>query len=271
MIPLHDNIPSRTTPVVNYAIIGITTVVFLIQLNSPHEANLVERYGMIPARVVHPDQPVQVPEKIERTPDGDTKVVSTREAAPSAVPAWLTLVTCVFLHGGWMHFLGNMWFLYIFGDNVEDCFGHGKYLLFYLGWGVAASLMQLAVGPGSTIPTIGASGAIAGVMGAYFLLYPHAKVMALIPLFILFYTVVLPAPIFLGVWFLIQLFQGTVSISGVEVASVAWWAHIGGFVAGVAIAWLLKKSHHMNEQVSIVRPGTEKTRYYRVQRGPRDF
>lgn len=270
MIPLHDNIPSRTTPFVNYAIIGITSVVFFIQLTTPEEAKLVERYGMIPARVVHPDQPVKV-NQYERTPDGKLKVVSERDAAPAGVPAWLTLVTCVFLHGGWMHFLGNMWFLYIFGDNVEDCFGHGKYALFYLGWGVAASAMHLVTAPGSTIPTIGASGAIAGVMGAYFLLYPHAKVMAIIPLFILFYTVVLPAPVFLGVWFLIQLFQGTVSISGTEVAGVAWWAHIGGFVAGLAIAWLLRSSHYMKEQVTVVRPGTDKTRYYRIKRGPRDF
>lgn len=271
MIPLHDNIPSRTTPVVNYAIIAITSVVFIIQLTAPETPSLVEQYGMIPARVLNPDQPIEVPDKIEQTPDGKLKVVSERPAAPAAVPAWLTVVTCIFLHGGWMHFLGNMWFLHIFGDNVEDCLGHVKYALFYVGWGAAASAMHLITGPGSEIPTIGASGAIAGVMGAYFLLYPHAKVMALIPLFILFYTVVLPAPIFLGVWFLIQLFQGTVSISGTVASGVAWWAHIGGFVAGVAVAWLLKTTHHMTPQNSARRPNSESTRYYRIQRGPRDF
>lgn len=272
MIPLRDNIPSRRTPVVNYALIGISTIVFLLQLSRPaDEPNYVEQYGMIPARITDPEKPVMIPDAVERMPDGRLEVVSKREAAPSAVPVWLTLLTCVFLHGGWLHFLGNMWFLYIFGDNVEDCCGHVQYVLFYLGCGVAASAVHLATNVDSTTPTIGASGAIAGVMGAYFLLYPHAKVLAIVPLFVIFYTVVLPAPIFLGVWFLIQLLQGTISASGTMASGVAWWAHIGGFLAGLAVVLLLKISHHTSEPVSDRRPGTDQNRYYRIQRGPRDL
>jgi membrane associated rhomboid family serine protease len=269
MIPLHDNIPSRRTPFVNYALIGVTSVVFFMQLTQP--GSFVEEYGMIPARVTNPGEVVNVPEEVEVTPEGDVKVTKERPAAPSAVPAWLTLLTCVFLHGGWLHFLGNMWFLHIFGDNVEDCFGHFQYLLFYLGCGVAASLIHLISASASPIPTIGASGAIAGVMGAYFILYPHAKVLTLIPIIVILYTVVVPAPIFLGVWFLIQLFQGTMSVSGSLASGVAWWAHIGGFVAGVAAVWVLNKSHHMNEPVTAREPGTEDSRFHRVRRGPQDF
>jgi membrane associated rhomboid family serine protease len=270
MIPLHDNIPSRRTPVVNYALIGVTSVAFFLQLTQdPKEPNYVETYGMIPARVTHPDQEVIVKD-VAITPDGETKTID-RPAAPSAVAPWLTLLTCVFLHGGWMHFLGNMWFLHIFGDNVEDCFGHVQYLLFYLGCGVAASAMHLATGPNSPVPTIGASGAIAGVMGAYFLLYPRAMVLTLIPLFVIFYTAVIPAYIFLGVWFVIQLLQGFVTISGTVAAGVAWWAHIGGFVAGLGAVWLLNKSHHMSEPVKARQPGTDHATYYRIRRGPGDF
>lgn len=270
MIPIHDNIPSRRTPVVNYALIGVTSVVFFLQLTQdPSEPNLVEQYGMIPARVTHPNQPVEIPD-VKVTPEGEQEIIY-RPAAPSAVPAWLTLLTCVFLHGGWMHFLGNMWFLYIFGDNVEDCFGHFQYLLFYLGWGVAASALHLVSGPDSPLPTIGASGAIAGVMGAYFLLYPRAMVLTLVPLFVIIYTAVLPAYLFLGVWFLIQLLQGTVSISGTLASGVAWWAHIGGFVAGLASVWILNKSHHMSEPVKARTPDTDHTTYHRIRRGPGDF
>jgi membrane associated rhomboid family serine protease len=272
MIPLHDNIPARQTPFVNYALIAVTALVFFLQLSQGQEgASLVEQYGMIPARVTHPDQPVMIPDEVELTPEGKPKVISDRPALPSPVPAWLTLLTCVFLHGGWMHFLGNMWFLHIFGDNVEDCFGHVQYLLFYLGCGVAASGIHLLSAANSPIPTIGASGAIAGVMGAYFLLYPKAKVLTLIPIIIILYTVVLPAPLFLGVWFVIQLLQGTLLVSGTMAEGVAWWAHIGGFVAGMAAVFVLKTSHHMNEPVQARRPGTDQTRYYRVRRGPTDF
>ncbi len=268
MIPLRDNIPSRTRPFVNYTMIGLCTAVFLIQLTeSPEKATLVERFGMIPARVIHPDRPIEIPVaerhtgeyELHRLPDGSimqVPVVETifREAAPSPIPPVLTLLTCIFLHGGWMHFLGNMWFLWIFGDNVEDRFGHWGYLAFYLLTGVAASLTHLVTELNSSIPTIGASGAIAGVMGAYLVSYPHARVLALVPVFYIFFTRELPAPVFLGIWFVIQFFQGVSTITAVETEGVAWWAHIGGFAAGAAATWILDKVHFLRSRNSAVRP-----------------
>lgn len=264
MIPLRDNIPSRTTPVVNYAMIAICGVVFFLQLQ---DARLIEQYGMIPKRVIEPDAEITLREPVlVRTPQGIERQVRERPAAVAAVPAWLTILTCIFLHGGWLHVIGNLWFLYIFGDNVEDRFGHFGFLLLYLGGGVAASVAHLIVNPGSTVPTIGASGAIAGVMGAYFVLYPRAQVLAVVPVFIIFYMVVLPAPLFLGVWFLIQFFQGTMTITSTEGGGVAWWAHIGGFVVGVVAAWLLNKIHLLRPPVDGRRPHAERSGMYRVRR-----
>ncbi len=155
--------------------------------------------------------------------------------SPSPIPEWSTLFTSMFLHAGIMHIAGNLWFLYIFGDNVEDRFGHRNYLLMYLASGLAAGLLHVFSGPDSGIPTIGASGAISGVMGAYLLLYPTARVVALIPLGPVITQQVLPAPLFLGIWFVIQLVSGLGS-SG-NTGGVAWWAHVGGFGAGFALAW----------------------------------
>lgn len=266
MIPLRDNIPSRTVPLVNYAMIAACTLVFFAQLaDDSGGAKLIERYGMIPARVKDPSAPVLVRDvRVVPTVAGGQLAEYERPAAPAGVPAWLTVVTCIFLHGGWMHFLGNMWFLFIFGDNVEDRFGHFGYLLLYLGCGVAASLAHLLTNAGSTVPTIGASGAIAGVMGAYLLCYPHARVLTLIPLIVIMEMVVLPAPVFLGVWFVLQFFQGVATISTTEASGVAWWAHIGGFVAGLGAAALCRGTHHLRDPVETVRPGTERTTAYRV-------
>jgi len=257
MIPLRDNIPSRTVPIVNYSLIGACALAFFVQLAEPSDqATLAERLGMIPARVLHPDQPIEIPDFEVRvrevpvdTPYGvqmaleRVRVPVMRPAAPSPIPPILTMLTCIFLHGGWMHILGNMWFLHIFGDNVEDRFGHWGYLGFYLACGVAASAMQLVSAPDSPVPTIGASGAIAGVMGAYLVSYPHARVLAVIPIFYFLQMVVLPAWIFLGIWFVIQFFQGVATVTEVQTTGVAWWAHIGGFAAGAAVAWLLGKGH----------------------------
>lgn len=244
MIPLHDNIPPRSRPVVNYLMIGACALVFLLQLAEGDDGTLVYNYGMIPARVTHPSEEIGIVEpQLQRTPYGDQVVQVRRVLQKSAFPAWLTLLTCIFLHGGWMHFLGNMWFLHIFGDNVEDRFGHFGYLIFYLGSGVAASAAHLISTPNSAVPTIGASGAIAGVMGAYFVLYPHAKVVTLIPI-VFIQLITVPAPLFLGIWFVIQLVQSAM-VSG-EAGGVAWWAHIGGFVAGMAIAWFLGRTDHLN-------------------------
>ncbi len=242
MIPLHDNIPTRNPAGMNYGIIAVTALVFFAQLaENPEGPTLVERFGMIPARVSDPDAEIEIPIAIEERqgPRGPETVVITREAAPSPVPAILTLLTCVLLHGGWMHFLGNMWFLHIFGDNIEDRLGHLGYVLFYCGCGVAASLVHFVTDPHSAIPTIGASGAIAGVMGAYFVWYPKAMVKSLIPLGYVMQIMVIPAPFFLGIWFLLNLFQGSMAVAGTEATGVAWWAHVGGFVAGALFAWIL--------------------------------
>ena len=245
MFPLQDNIPSRTTPFCNYALIGLCTFIFLKQATEkPQDVSLVERYGMIPARVIHPDKPVTitVAEDVVMTPLGPMVERTKREAAPPAVPAWLTLATCTFLHGGWMHLLGNMWFLLIFGDNVEDRLGHAGYLVFYVLGGTVASLIHLVTDPGSAVPTVGASGAIAAVMGAYFVWYPHARVRTFIPVFIFPFFIVVPATLFLGLWFVMQFLQGTSSLMSAETGGVAWWAHIGGFGAGYLIAGALGHS-----------------------------
>ncbi len=273
MFPIRDDVPSRETPFVNYALIAICVVAFLMQLSRPAgEPTLVEEYGMIPARVLHPDQPVEIPD-VQTKQDGNGQPgkpeIIMREAAPSAVPAWMTLLTCIFLHGGWMHLLGNIWFLYIFGDNVEDCYGHVGYLVFYLACGVAASGTHLMLNASSSIPTIGASGAIAGVMGAYFLLYPHSRVLAVLPLFVIFYTLVVPAPVFLGIWFVLQLVQSVGSINNVEAAGVAFWAHVGGFVAGLAATYGLRASSMLKECVNDRLPDTSGRMNRPTSRGQR--
>jgi hypothetical protein len=198
---------------------------------------------MIPKRVLDRDGRVIVREfETRRTPLGPREFEVRREAAPTPLPPVFTLLSCIFLHGGWMHFLGNMWFLWIFGDNVEDRFGHLGYLIFYLLAGVGASASHLAFNGSSTMPTIGASGAIAGVMGAYYVLYPHARVLTLIPFFYFFHTVMLPASLYLGLWFLLQLYQGAASVTRAVSGGVAWWAHIGGFVLGAGAVFALRKS-----------------------------
>jgi len=254
MLPLRDNIPSRTLPVVNYTMIGLCALVFVAQLleESDGEQTLVEQFGMIPYRVLHPTEPVYIPAPV--LVDGRMALGEKQAAAPPFTP-WLTLLTCIFLHGGWMHFLGNMWFLHIFGDNVEDRMGHVGYLLFYLFCGVAASVAHLITNASSPIPTIGASGAIAGVMGAYMLLYPRAMVLSLIPLFYIMRATVIPAPWFLGFWFVIQFLQGMTSMMG-DAQGVAWWAHIGGFAVGFAVAALLRGVGETSPPVSRRLPHT---------------
>lgn len=227
----------------SYLIIAACSIVFFFQIGSGDGGStLIQQYAMVPLRVSRPDATPVVQQPVEyQTPRGPVVVVEKREMAPAMVPPYLTLLTCIFLHGGWMHFLGNMWFLYVFGDNVEDRVGHFGFALMYAGTGVLASLAHFIAAPESAIPTIGASGAIAGVMGAYAWLYPNAKVQAVLPLIVIIQVFTLPAPVFLGIWFAIQMFSG-LSQSGAG-AGVAWWAHIGGFVAGIVIALLLGRAH----------------------------
>ncbi|MGH9662405.1 MAG: rhomboid family intramembrane serine protease [Bryobacteraceae bacterium] len=209
MIPLRDTLPSRTAPVVTTAIIGVNVLVFLYQISlGGYETNhFIYTYGMIPARFETQD-----------------------------------LLTSMFLHGGWMHLIGNMWFLWIYGDNVEDILGRGKYLMFYLLCGVAAALAQYAINPISRVPTVGASGAIAGVMGAYMVKFPQARILTLLPVLVFFTTVEVPAVLILLYWFALQFFSGfgTIGHSSVSQGGVAWWAHIGGFIAGIVLIVSLK-------------------------------
>jgi membrane associated rhomboid family serine protease len=264
VIPLRDNIPSRTTPVVNYALMAICGIVFLLQAVDP-DGRLTLQFGMIPQRISQPGRPVVIERsQVVQTRFGSQEMTSRVEVPPPPFPAWLTALSCVFLHGSLMHLLGNMWFLYIFGDNVEDRLGHAGYLLLYLGWGVLASTAHYFTHPESTIPTIGASGAVAGVMGAYLLLYPHANVVSLVPFFYLLQVMTIPAPVFLGLWFVMQLVQGSFSIGATEAAGVAWWAHIGGFVAGIASAWLVGQTGQTRPRVEVIRPGTDR-RFRRIQ------
>ena len=201
MFPISDVIPSRTTPVVTMALIAINALVFLYQLTlrDPALELFVGTYALIPAWF-----------------------------------SWTALFTSQFLHAGWLHAIGNMLYLWIFGDNVEDRLGHGPFLLFYLGAGAVAALLQTLFNPFSNVPMVGASGAIAGVMGAYFVLYPHSRVLTAVFLVIFFDIVEIPAIFFLGIWFLMQFFSGVGSI-GANSASggVAFWAHIIGFAVGV--------------------------------------
>ena len=239
MFPLRDDIPSIRVPVVNYILIGLCVLGFLAEMFSPDGGEeIIRRYGMIPARVVRNEAGpliavMPVPMQDQR---GNIVLVKKEQTLPPlSIPPWMTLFTCMFLHGSLMHIVGNLWFLWIFGDNVEDRFGHLVYLVMYLVSGLAAGVLQIAAGPSSVIPTVGASGAIAGVMGAYFFLFPHARVLTLVPLGFFLTTFVVPAPLFLGFWFLFQI--GSAAFSPAGMAGVAWWAHVGGFHSGLGMAY----------------------------------
>jgi len=210
MIPLRDVIPSRTTPYITITIISLNALAWLFEVSLPHEIlnEFLTVYGVVPGDFSPP-----------------------------------TLITSMFLHGSWSHVIGNMWYLWIFGDNVEDRVGHGRFIVFYLLCGIAAALGQVAVDPNSMLPTIGASGAIAGVMGAYFVLYPHSRVLTLIPWWFI-QIVELPAIALLGFWFLMQLFSaGAIAVTANTHGGggVAFAAHVAGFVAGMGGVFVFRK------------------------------
>ena len=214
MVPIRDDAPSRTFPLVTFLLILANGLVWMWELSLGGGTALdtfFYRYGFIPG------------------------ILTGAQPIPSWAlsPYVLTILTSMFVHGSWSHILGNMLFLWIFGNNVEDYLGHARYLLFYLAGGIVAALVQLLSGPGSGVPTIGASGAIAAVMGAYFFVYPTARVQVLV-FFIFITTIRVPASIFLGIWFLMQLFEGTYGAA----QGVAVWAHVGGFLFGLMIAWI---------------------------------
>lgn len=251
MFPLKDDIPSRSIPLVNYTMIGLCVLIYLAQQAAPGQ--LVHEYGMTPAVVSNPDvKIIETQEGFADTPFGARKVLTERERPQPAVAPWLTLLTCTFLHGSLMHLIGNVWFLYVFGDNVEDRLGKVGYLIFYLGSGIAASLAHYAFQPTSLIPTIGASGAVAGIMGAYMWLYPSARVTTLIPIVFILQIIVVPAPWFLGFWFVIQLVQGTFAMGNATAAGVAWWAHAGGFAFGFAVAGIVGRRPSPSQQAPVV-------------------
>lgn len=215
MIPLRDDVPSSTRPVVNYLLILSCVGVFLYMLSlgsAEQIRGFVETYGAIPSHVL---------------------------GRGTESSGFLTLVSSLFLHGGWVHLLGNMLYLWIFGDNVEDLMGHGGYLLFYLIVGVIATLTHVFLNPTSPLPVVGASGAIAGVLGAYLVRFPRARILSLIPLGFFLWTGRIPALFFLPVWFFMQFLTGLASI-GHDV-SVAWAAHVGGFIAGLVLVFVFAR------------------------------
>ena len=220
MFPIRDDQPRFSTPFINYFIIALNLAVFMfielpMQAQGPRAMNmLIEQFGLIPHDL--------------------TRAIAGVPQYPLAANI-LTILTSMFLHGGWFHVLGNLWFLYIFGDNIEDHLGHFSYLIFYLVCGIAAALTDIALSPTSNVPTIGASGAIAGIMGAYVLLYPRARVQTLVVLIVFFTFWWLPAWVFLGYWFLIQFVATTLMASSAhhQTGGVAFAAHVGGFVAGL--------------------------------------
>jgi membrane associated rhomboid family serine protease len=220
MIPLHDDNPTRITPVVTVVFMAACILAFLWQL-SPGESfqNRVYLFGLTPALLF---DHAQLP------------------AGAAVVPAWTTLFTSMFLHGGLMHLAGNMLYLWIFGNNIEDVMGHGRFIAFYLLCGLAAAMAQALPNPESTVPMIGASGAISGILGAYLLLYPHARVLVVIPLGFYLTTLRLPAGVVLALWFAFQLLNSALSGGG-EGGGVAFGAHIGGFIAGMALIPLFKR------------------------------
>lgn len=221
MIPLRDNVPRVTMPVAVIVIIAINVLAFFYSksLDPRSVAQLFHLFGVVPARFFEPDWAIWA-------------------GYPETV-GW-PIFTYMFLHGGWIHIILNMWMLWIFGDNIEDVTGHGWFIVFYLACGVAAVALHMVFEQTSGIPVIGASGAVAGVMGAYIVLYPHGRVVTLIP--ILFFPIVLRVPsyIFLGVWFLSQVTSGVISQAR-DSSEVAWWAHVGGFTAGIVLIWLFKR------------------------------
>lgn len=219
MFPIRDDNPRLRYPVVTVALIAINVAVFVYQfalgVSSPPAAEaLVFEFGTIPARISE--------SLIGRYPLGD---------------AFFPLLTSIFLHGGLMHLASNMWFLWVFGDNIEDELGRVPFVGFYVLCGLVASFAHIVANPLSNIPAIGASGAIAGVMGAYIIRFPMARILTVIPILIFPWFVEIPAFLMLAYWFVIQFFSGAMSFGAVEGGGVAWWAHVGGFVAGAALIW----------------------------------
>jgi len=206
MFPLYDTLRSRRFPIVNWMLIILNGMVFYYELKLDDAGlyRIIHTWGLIPF-----------------------------QSTSNPAEAWPTIFTSMFLHGGWFHILSNMWILFIFGNNVEDRMGGGRYLIFYLLSGTAAALTEAYLSLTGNQPMIGASGAIAGVLGAYLILFPRSRIASLVPIFFIFTLVEVPAVLFLGFWFISQLFSGWLALQGTDMSGIAWWAHIGGFVFGM--------------------------------------
>lgn len=221
MIPLYDTVRTRKFPFINLLLIVANILVFIyeLQLSSSALERFIFTWGAIPA-----------------------------DLANNPAGVWITIFTAMFLHGGWFHLLSNMWFLYIFGDNVEARLGGIRYLIFYLLSGVAAVFLQTYILASSNVPMIGASGAIAGVLGAYLVSYPRSRIASLVPILFIFTIVEVPAVIFLIFWFISQIYSGLFAMQGASASGVAWWAHIGGFVFGVlAVSFFARRTAYRSE------------------------
>jgi len=217
MFPLYDTLRSRRFPIVNWMLIILNGMAFYYELNLG-EAGLnrfIHTWGLVPSQLIS-------------NPAG----------------TWVTIFSSMFLHGGWFHILSNMWILAIFGDNIEDRLGGGRYLVFYLLSGTAAALLQAYLSLASNQPMIGASGAIAGVLGAFLVLFPRARIASLVPILFIFTLIEIPAVIFLGFWFISQLFSGWLALHGADMSGVAWWAHIGGFIFGMLAVSLFARRQY---------------------------
>jgi membrane associated rhomboid family serine protease len=228
MIPIKDTIHSRSFPLVNWLIVIANVLVFVLielPLGQSQLNQLILNYGMTPNQCAAP---------------------LLKDLSTASIPGMgvlingcaIPLITSMFLHGSWLHIIGNMWVLIIFGDNVEDRLGSIVYLLFYLVCGVVSGLTQAFIAPTSQVPAIGASGAIAGVLAAYMIFFPRARVVTFIPLFILPWFINIPSVIFIAIWFLLQFFSGVAALGGATSGGVAYWAHVGGFICGLLLGWL---------------------------------
>jgi rhomboid family protein len=269
LIPLKDNIPTDRFPIVTLVIIGLCAAVFLLQGptigGDQVENKPVVAYGAIPYRITHPGKDCELARAVDQTgAQAEVAVCQGTSEYRQAVandaivhvdeaPAYLTLFTSMFMHGGWLHIIFNMLFLWIFGNNVEDSMGRLRFVFFYVLGGLAAILAQIAVSPDSTTPTVGASGAIAAVLGGYILLYPHARVLSVVFLIFFFTFIEIPAMVMLGIWFVLQFLPAIGQLAtpeiGGEGGGVAYFAHVGGFIFGLALIHLFaqRRSAHYGQ------------------------
>jgi len=239
MIPIRDTVPRQNPPIATWLLILANSVVFLFELTMPQPLleQLFHLFGIVPARFTHPDWAQWIGFPLD---------------------SYWPFLTSMFLHGGWLHVIGNMWTLWIFGDNVEDRMGPARFVIFYLLCGLAAGIVHCLTNPESTLPTVGASGAIAGVLGAYFLLFPFSRVIVLVPIFFFPFFFELPAVTYLGFWALSQFFSGVLTLAdGRSVGGVAWWAHVGGFTTGILLQFFFVRRGRAYRRLSRDEYGVE--------------